>query len=350
MSPSTEAPPAGNTGALTPEVWVDYVRVTFPDDIELGLVLECLGGGEGWLPTERGALGYARGLRKGHVSVWYQGRQGMGTHVDITGQGCRELEAGGAVRDWSEWVRKVWDFGGRFSRFDVALDDRSKMLNLRTIENKVRKGAFVSVWRSGRIEYGWSEGRQADQAETVYFGSRQSLVFGRIYNKALQVGLPAQSGRDEPPHWIRAELELKDERAEEFLKAALTLGFGKAASGVWRRYVEFIHEGTATRKERCRRCAWWHRFLQGCEAVSLSIAKVCRTLQDVADWLERQASVAVEMCCEVFGGEWLTKLLDRGRLKRKKHHQGLVNAALDAKVEKAIRELEEGGRGYAMAC
>jgi phage replication initiation protein len=340
MAQERQAPPAGNTGALTPvEVWIDYVRVTFPDDLELGLVLECLGGADGWMPTERGALGYSKGMRKGSVSVWYEGREGMGIHVEASGKGCRELEAWGAVRDWIGWVRKVWEFGGRFSRFDVALDDRSGWLDMGVIEDAVRKGAFVSRWRSGRMVFGWASARLPEAAETVYFGSRSSLIFGRIYNKALQIGVPE--------HWNRAELEMKDERAEEFLKLACGRyegggwqagkGFAAVACGVWRNYLAFVEEGTATRKERCHRSEWWLRFLQHAEALSVSIAKVAKTLDEVAEWLNRQVATAFDMCLEVFGTDWFSALLLMGQAKRKRHHQGMVNAAKEALRVRALR-------------
>ncbi|PAE14460.1 hypothetical protein CHH91_19415, partial [Virgibacillus sp. 7505] len=39
-----------------------------------------------------GQNGYASALRYGHISFNYAGRADMGVNVDISGQGCRELE------------------------------------------------------------------------------------------------------------------------------------------------------------------------------------------------------------------------------------------------------------------
>jgi hypothetical protein len=52
----------------------------------------------------------------------------------------------------------------------------------------------------------------AIEDETLYIGSRKSLIFWRIYNKAIEMGRPEMS-----PLW-RIELELKGERAQQFWK------------------------------------------------------------------------------------------------------------------------------------
>ena len=62
-------------------------------------------------------------------------------------------------------------------------------------------------------------------------GSPKSKVLVRIYDKAAERGLA--DGR----HWVRVELQLRDKRAEEFLKIPMCIG--KAFAGVLLNYLLF---------------------------------------------------------------------------------------------------------------
>ena len=76
--------------------------------------------------------------------------------------------------------------------------------------------------------------------DTLYFGSRESQTMLRVYDKRLEL---EQKGRAEAKeHGVRWELELKQNRAQAFAKALLTLppeDWREFLVGVLRSYVDF---------------------------------------------------------------------------------------------------------------
>ena len=66
------------------------------------------------------------------------------------------------------------------------------------------------------------------------FGTRSSLILLRIYDKVQERGF--KDGR----HWIRVELQLKDERALAFIQR--TEPIGERWTGVLANYLRFVDE------------------------------------------------------------------------------------------------------------
>jgi hypothetical protein len=123
------------------------------------------------------------------------------------------------------------DYGTRF--VGVREADGYAMISCsgQAAHTEAERLRFLSCWRPSRVDVAvdvkkhfdvpaayarWQGGTRTKVAaienETLYIGSRKSLLFWRVYNKAIEMGRPEMS-----PLW-RIELELKGERAQQFWK------------------------------------------------------------------------------------------------------------------------------------
>lgn len=300
-------PPASNTGALTPlDVMIDWLAITFPDDVTLQGAKEVIALPlDGWAEMPHGGMGYNRICRQGCVSIYSDGRPGMGVHIEVSGQGCRELEAAGVVTDWQEWLSYLRLFGASFTRIDVAWDDRSGWLAWRDVELFWRGRLYTSRSRSSRLVESRRQGDPArDGGKTLYFGSAQSLVLVRIYDKAKEQGVPG--------HWLRVELQARSKRADVMASLIEHRGIGIAAS-VLHNYLDFKDAATS-RLERSQTVDWWDAFLAGAGKACLALARVAKTLDAVFNWINRQVGPSLALITKREGGsiDWLIPVICAG--------------------------------------
>src|SRR6185369_10276265 len=54
-------------------------------------------------PANGGVMGYKKSKRCGNITIYYDGSEGMGCHVSMSGQGCRQFEA--YKNDQACWYR-----------------------------------------------------------------------------------------------------------------------------------------------------------------------------------------------------------------------------------------------------
>lgn len=304
-------PPSGNTGAQTASV--DWLGFSFPDGTGPEEVAERLGP-EGWSVMPRGWLGYRQGLVRGNCRILFDGAEGMGVHVEVSGQGCRELEGGGIVQDWQTFLGGLLEAGASVSRLDVAVDDFAGHVRLDRVVEGIESGTVVSRYRTWKLETSGSLGDSGSQGRTVYFGSAQSDTRVRIYDKLREQigrGVPAESL---PESWVRVELQARDAKAESMARLLVERGVS-VIGPVLRALLDFKEAGTCAQRERWASTAWWSAFLGSLEKVRLTVAGVVRTAAHVYGWLRKQIAPALAVVWALSGGETavLSELVEHGR-------------------------------------
>lgn len=152
---------------------------------------------------------YKQKLTFGGVSVLFDGiRDDMGVCLEMSGTGCRTFESFG-TGDYESLWQYVQDNPDdlNITRLDVAFDDHEGVLDMDQLKLDTVREEYISKWVGGTVHHG--HGNKKDE-DTVEFGSKNSLIFLRIYNKAAERGFHDR-------HWIRAELQMRDARAVGFL-------------------------------------------------------------------------------------------------------------------------------------
>lgn len=265
---------------------------------------EFLGGN--WIRAVRGQNRYSQGLRCGGVSLWYGGQFSMGIGLEVTGDGCRELEMTLAGQGWPAFLSKLVKLGARFSRLDVAIDDREGLLSLNKISRCCDNGTKVTRLRhTSRLSH--SDSRSGHEITTGYvYGSPESDTMLRIYNKALE-----QSNHN---HHIRVELQTRRKKSAELAKRLAT-GDSGIIAGVIAATIDFKVKGVGSHRYRWKSQKWWEDFLEQAEKVRLSIAPSHQSLQKSMVALENQYGMTMARVVREYGEPRLLEMARNGEAR-----------------------------------
>ena len=315
-------PPDSNTGVDCTKVFIDWLSFTVQTE-SVPTVVHWLTPSSAsvndWVGLHHGGLGYRSCVQRGHVRVYFDGAPGMGVHAVLSGQALRQLEQEFSLFDeasWLAWLSSLRERGCRFTRIDPAMDDKGEgaVLDMRVIEAAARERQVVSLFRTceHRTRNAWELSGEgvAEAGETLYFGSRSSEMFVRIYDKAAQQG--------EAFHHIRVEMECKGKNAEEMVTALLCGGFANVPR-ILLAYLDFkTPSGGDSNKRRWSTAPWWADFLDRCEKARLHVKRAAvRTVERVKAWIQKQAAQSLAVVFDAIEKECAAAGLDARAVQRR---------------------------------
>jgi phage replication initiation protein len=278
-----------------------------------------------------GFSGYRKSLRFGNISIYYHGREDMGCHVEMSGQGCRHYEAQFTENPWQELVNKALQADAHFKRLDLAIDNVDGALSLDRIcaalqdhERQVR--TLFGEWRR-ILKGGFHEGETVT-GETIYLGSTKSHVMFRIYDKAQESGIDGQ--------WLRFEVQLRDKRAHEAAKLFISdISVGSLATGIINNYFAIINADDSN-KTRCTLQPWWSAWLQATEKIRLTTEKAIKSVADSMEFIKRQYAPSLAMINKHLGGapykQFMQEVLDDGRERMGAKHEHILAVSAGRKA------------------
>lgn len=302
---------------------IDYIRATFkhvhdPHDILALLLMK-----SGDFIEQHGNYGYKSSLRNKNITIYYDGREDMGVHLEMSGQGCREFETHG-VWAWNDFLQAIKIVEGKFTRIDLAIDDiqisgstYETKFKLEQLEKKARTGELISKFKEVKtieklkIVDGKSKGK------TLYFGSSTSRILIRMYEKHLEQEVKKRD-IENIDRWNRVEIEAKDERAEKIVSHILESAdpVGKTAQRILKQYINFkTRKKGETNKNRWNDWKPWQLFLGECEGLQLTTKKELKPLHEKAEWLERSVSKTLFAIREAYGSAKIYEILKIGEEK-----------------------------------
>lgn len=280
--------------------------------------------------TERGGMGYKSCLRFGHISVFYDGNENMGCHVEMSGQGCREFET--SNHNWRDLIATIKLQNGKFTRLDIALDTVDGSLPLKKIRRAVNLGQVRSNFTSVRtIESATlSPDGLKNKSQTVYFGSGLSRCMFRLYDKAAQSGLNTETYS---PFWIRFELQLREDRAaiaaDEILRKQ---NLGYVATGIINQYLSFIDPKSDSNRSRCLLLPWWFNWLQHTDKLKITVQKALRLISQVKDHIRKQYGPSLAMIVKAVGvphfSNFIQQCLVEGTKRLSRKHELIIQNSL----------------------
>ncbi len=241
--------------------------------------------------------------------------EGMGVHVQISGAGCRLIEAARGFSSWREWIGTWLDRKARVARIDLAFDDESGAIAFETVHQQVK--TRTAVMRAAHTELRETTNRKG-VFRTLYVGKRASETIMRCYDKGMEQG----EGRS----WLRFEFEYKGARADAVARLLVNEGWD-AAAGVARSFIEFKDENHATTDRTRKRAApWWVELIDASKHV-LRISRECHaSLVRAWGWLERQAAPIIATITEYEGGDisWLIHFVREGIPRQNERHRRML--------------------------
>ena len=275
-----------------------------------------------WELAEYGRYGYKRREFFNGVSIMYEGRlnqegiDDMGVCVEISGQGCRALETFGNV-DWLWLMHHLSAEENEFniSRLDLAYDDHTGVLDKLQLKLDTDDGNFLAKTRKWKIEYG------SDEGFSIYHGSKDSLVLIRIYDKAAERGLL------DGTHWIRVEIQLRNENAfgaGNAISAGESLG--GVYSGILRNYLTYRVEINDSNKSRWPIAEYWLALIQGAERIHIAAKPgVEYNIFHLEAFLRDTAGGALQTWIDIFGLDSLPDVLKTRKGKLNPKHKKLLD-------------------------
>ena len=334
-----KVPPVSNRGAQNTlgdglKVLVDWVSVTLKN-LRPDQLVEVMGLDPGdFVELEYGYSGYRRQIRCGNIAIFFDGREDMGIHLQMSGQGCREYEGKEGFRGWQVFFLRLLDLGGKFTRLDLAVDDFEGYFTLDTIYRKIRSGEVSSRFKDGVVYEKVSLADGSRKGSTIYFGSATSRIQIRFYDK-LAERLAKGEDLEGVKFWNRTELELRKERAQ---KAGEMIGFeedvGGVVMGILKEYVRFLVKGSDSNKSRWKTARFWEKFLGDVEKIRLTDQPMERTIERTLSWLDRQVTPALKMVVEAESVEFLLDMIDRAFVRLKPEHLSMIERYKDQKARR----------------
>ncbi|MCM1266808.1 MAG: replication initiation factor domain-containing protein [Bacteroidales bacterium] len=257
----------------------------------------------------KGANGYRKmhRLESAPITILSDGNEDMGIHVVISGTAVPDLLehfkasitggtpfGGDAVglSDFDnsimiEFLQQVRRFGW-LTRFDLAVDDLgAQYFTLDDVKGFLDRQEVVSKFRVYKdvLESTFANEKTG---HTIYFGSRQSEVMLRVYDKQLEQNRKAPDGKKLPDPWVRWEIELKNDRANiaaDFLIQRKQLG--EIIMEILNNYVRVIVPDDSNRS-RCSSHPLWEKFVGMVGKLRLYVEAAQKTIEDKKRWLIRQ--------------------------------------------------------------
>lgn len=345
-----------NSDVLTTglKVTVDWLAFTVHELNSVTAVIEFLG----LEPTmfsaaPRGANGYKSMLNLDgfHLSILSDGNADMGIHVNISGSAI-----GYALSCYAHKNSEVSPFDnveafnvdelgqtvlakflsdvsqiGRIVRLDIALDDCDNVhFTLDDVQQYLNNGLVVSKFRTytNNISKKVSTGEMT--GGTIYFGSGQSDVRLRIYDKQLEHNAKHPEERVDAP-WVRWEFQLRNDRAMSAVKFLISgTSLGEVASGILNNYMRFIVNDDCNRS-RCSIDSRWVEFLGSVRRLSLAVQTVPKTLEDKKNWIVSQVLPTLTGIIIADGGSFdiITEHWDCSLMRMKSDMLDLIEKFLD---------------------
>lgn len=318
---------------------IDWISFTFDLIDDVSECIEFLG----FVPHDfilmpKGDKGYRsmRKLNSDNIRILSDGNPNMGIHIDISGSAIESL-----LFAWQKKNTVQTPFNneavlynsiehnlladllsslvevGHFTRVDLAIDDIGcTYFSCDDILNLIENQQVISRFRNYKNIAPRLLKDGSKQGHTIYFGSRQSNVFLRIYDKKLE---QLNKHRTLSHDWIRWELELKKEYSMQAIKMILQCNsLSNVCVGILSHYLRFINKDSAN-KSRCSLEPTWEAFINEAEKMTLYIPNAPKTIDDIKNWIDTFVGPSLSVIIENDNGsfDFIQKNLNKWIAKRR---------------------------------
>ena len=271
--------------------------------------------------TVRGSKGYMYRLYFSGISIHFNESQlsesGDFIWLEMSGQGCRSFETFGDG-DYNKFFKLVREDPDNIhiTRLDVAFDDMTGVFDIKNVCDAVREEHFVSRTSTYQSIY-------SNSGNAVYFGSKKSNVFIRIYDKASERGYDCDKF-----HWVRCELQLKDVNAKGFVDKLKDNDLRDLYLGVLKNYVSFRVPTGDSNKRRWPVAEWWDKFIDDAVRVSVwSKPGVDYNLSACERYVMTQPIGSIKTLIKIFGKDAFFDMIRKAPAPKNPKYKQLIDQA-----------------------
>lgn len=267
----------------------------------------------------KGFYGYKERFYFGGINIHYDNENSNTVWVEMSGKGCRTFETY-STSDFT-YLFNFFNVNKHIinvTRIDVAYDDFNHVLDKNTLVFHVSKGFYISRFKSIYSEISYT----ADDW-TLYFGSKKSDCMFRIYDKSAE-----RDVKDKIPHWLRFEIQLRDDRAVEFINQVVNndLNIGRIFKGVCHNYIRFCKETKDSNKQRWKTAEWYSDFLENVDKISIwTKCDLDYNFERLHNYIQVNCGNAIDAYIKIKGIDGLEKTINARPTKPSEKYIRLVN-------------------------
>lgn len=299
------------------EILIDYLTITWKSD-KLDFIREYFK-----LPKELekdgyGTVNYRHGKYYPGVNIrWNEMTSEIPwdksvvyeTCLELSGKGCRFVESCNRDFSWLDFFQIVhFDLLSghcHVARIDIACDVKNdRKITAQLVYKYAKAGLYIC--KASSLPH------TTNQRECFsYFGSSKSDRRLRVYDKALEQGIPDTK-------WCRFELQLRNDSAFSAVMRLLADGdIGTAFYDEINTFIRFIEPVDNFKNKlkndhgnRINNADWWNKFIKGAKAVrKISLPKPEYTLERLDRYLYTQPTSSLKAYIEAHDGD-ITKLIE----------------------------------------
>ena len=316
------------------EMLFDYVRIRFPTTDVKHIVEDVL---RLKLPyfihEDYGFYSYTEHYYLGDIFVLVSPELEKGVLLELKGRGCRQFESYllAQERSWYEFFMDVLMEDGVMKRLDLAINDKTGILNIPHLTEKCRNEECISVFRSFK-SYRSGELVRREEKEcmgnTLYIGSLQSEVYFCIYEKDYEQYVKLGTPLEEADIINRFEIRLRNERAYYAVRDLLTYyDAEQTAFSIINQYVRFVDEEPDKRKNDWKLNDRWAWFIgDNRQSLKLTTKPEPYTLDRTLRWVQRQVAPTLKMLKKIDKGngtDYMETIEQQAKLTEK--HEMIIN-------------------------
>jgi len=307
------------------EAVIDWVQVTFKEINHFEIMEYILQFDRELMTHEnRGRFRYAGKWCFGGIELFTppEDYPEMGYHLYMTGSACRSFEIylNAQKRDWYDFFADCLEYGGKFTRLDIAIDDRKTYLDIRQLNEKIKGGECVSKFRNRvLLDSGTTAGK--DTGCTINLGSGESLCCMVFYEKnheqSKKTGLPVETYGA----WNRYEVRVKQEMATncvmELVRRKNVCFIGLEIINYYVRIL--VRNSKDENRSRWEMWEPWKQFVEGMDKLKLTMRPALRTLEQKKQWIADYVAPTLKMiqtADDNTGEDFLKEVLEETTLKK----------------------------------
>lgn len=299
----------------------DYVRFRFPNHDVAYIIENVLQMNiEYFQCKSTGLYGYNEMYLLDHIKVLNsESNSDKGILLELSGQGCRNYDAILELleEDWQRFFQRCIDNKGHATRIDIALDDNLEVISLPYMVEKVKRGEYLSRFRSNRLIDSSDMVKKTSEGVTLYFGSRQSLIHFCFYQKNYEIAKREKVPLESVDVKNRYEIRVINEKAKmlvaHFLQDA---DISRIIRSIISDYITLVDVDRLTGEFEVNQ-KWLH-FIGYVTNVDLRLEPVKPTYFRKLHWIKNQVASTLKILSEVDrlkGVNVLQTVIDDAELK-----------------------------------
>lgn len=251
----------------------DYVRVRIPtNDVQKVIEDILLMDFHEFYSQPCGLFGYIESYEYDSIRV-LQSKKGdeRGVLIELSGRGCRNYEyvLNELDHKWLNFFARCLAVGGVVRRIDIAIDDYVEYFTIDEVIRKRKNKEILTSFCKSKVIDASDDENEVSEGKTVYFGSRNSLVYFCFYQKNYELARKEKCPVEEIEVKNRYEIRMQKEKAQAFIDYYLeSTWLLDSARSVLYQQLTFLEKNKHGVEHEWKK---WTRFIGATTYVDLSM-------------------------------------------------------------------------------